>query len=138
MEGTFRIGKMPAANVPITISVEGLRSYGNDVPSIFTQHEATTGPDGRFVFDRVVSGRGRIGRRLRMTLKDGAAEVASSCMIAVDFPGGKTVHLDLGGTGRVVVGKLQPPEGFSGEDALELRGSDRGVQRLSRPRRAPR
>ena len=115
VEGTFRIGKTPAVNVPITISVEGLRSYGNDVPSIFTQHEATTGPDGRFVFDRVVSGRGQIGRRLRMTPKDGAAEVASSCMIAVDFPGGKTVHLDLGGTGRVVVGLLQPPEGFSGK-----------------------
>ena len=97
MEGTFRIGKMPAANVPITIGVESLRSHGNDVPSIFTHHEVTSGPDGRFVFERVIAGRGRIGRELRMTSKDGAAEVASSCMIAADFPGGKTVHIDLGG-----------------------------------------
>ena len=112
VEGTFRIGKAPVANVPIWISVEGLRSYGNGVPSIFTNHEVTTGPDGRFVFERVVAGRGQIGRSLRMTVKDGAAEVASSSMIAADFPGGKTVHIELGGSGRAVVGKLQPPEGF--------------------------
>ncbi len=111
VEGTFRIGKMPTANVPLTIGVEGLYSNGDDVPHIFTQHEVTTGPDGRFVFDRVVSGRGRIGRRLRMPVKDGAVEVASSCLIVADFPGGKTVHIDLGGAGRAVVGKLQPPEG---------------------------
>jgi alkaline phosphatase len=109
--GTFRIGKMPEANVPITINVEGLHSYGNDVPSIFTHHETTTGPDGRFVFERVIAGRGRIGRRLILTGRDGSAEETSSCMIAADFPGGNTVHIDLGGSGRAVVGKLQPPDG---------------------------
>ena len=111
VEGTYRIGKTPTANVPLTISVAGLYSNGEEVPHIFSTYEATTGPDGRFVFDRVVSGRGRIGRRLRMPVKDGAAEVASSCLIAADFLGGKTLHIDLGGTGRAVVGKLQPPEG---------------------------
>ena len=36
VEGTFRIGKTPAANVPITLDVAGRDSYGDDVPSIFT------------------------------------------------------------------------------------------------------
>jgi hypothetical protein len=34
-------------------------------------------------------------------------------MIAANFVGGMTSHIDLGGTGRPVVGKLQPPEGFN-------------------------
>ena len=37
-----------------------------DVPRIFTQHQATTGPDGRFVFERVIPGRGWIGRRIML------------------------------------------------------------------------
>ena len=36
-------------------------------------------------------------------------------MIGADFPSGKTVHIDLGGIGRPVVGRLQPPEGFTGK-----------------------
>jgi len=115
VEGTFRIGKTQAANVPITLDVYNRDSYGDDVPSIFTRHEVTTGPDGRFVFERVIPGSGRIGRRIMFTVDDGAAEVTSSCMVAADFPAGKTVHIDLGGIGRPVVGKLRPPEGFQGQ-----------------------
>ena len=107
--------KAPAANVPIEIDVRRLESYGPDVPSIFTQHQATTGPDGRFVFERVIPGNGRIGRRITFMVDEGATEVASAYMIGADFPSGKTVHIDLGGTGRPVVGRLQPPEGFTGK-----------------------
>ncbi len=46
---------------------------------------------------------------------EGAREVTSTCKIAASFPAGQTVHIDLGGTGRAVVGKLQPPEGFPGK-----------------------
>ena len=115
VEGTFRVGKAPAANVPIWLDVNRVHSYGPDVPSVFTTHEATAGPDGRFVFERVIPGHGRIGRRLLRTVDDGGVDVASACMIAADFPSGKTVHLDLGGTGRPVVGKLQPPDGVAGK-----------------------
>ena len=115
VEGTFRIGKAPAANVPIEIDVRRLDSYGDDVPRIFTQHQATTGPDGRFVFERVIPGAGRIGRRISFMVDEGATEVASGYMIGADFPAGKTVHIDLGGTGRPVVGRLQPPDGFTGK-----------------------
>ena len=71
----------------------------------------TTGPDGRFAFDRVIPGRGRIGRGITFMADDGATEVTSSCKIVADFPAGKTAHIDLGGTGRAVIGKLQPPAG---------------------------
>lgn len=114
VEGTFRVGKMPVANAPITINTEGLSSHGPDLPSIFTHHDVVTGPDGSFVFERVVPGRARIGRGLMLTVNDGAREAASSCMVAHEFAGGATTQIDLGGTGRAVVGRLRPPADFKG------------------------
>jgi uncharacterized GH25 family protein len=115
VEGTFRVGKTPAANVPIELDAPGLSSYGNDVPSIFTRHEAITGPGGRFVFERVLPGKGRIGRSITVMVNEGATEVTSTGMVAAEFPAGKTTHIDLGGTGRAVVGTLRPPAGFEGQ-----------------------
>jgi beta-lactamase regulating signal transducer with metallopeptidase domain len=114
VEGTFRIGKTPAANVPITLYVARLHSYGKDLTSISTDHEATTGPDGRFFFERVIPGIGSIGRCIILTLDQGSSMWTTSGRIAAEFPAGKTVHLDLGGTGRPVIGRLRPPEGFPG------------------------
>jgi RNA polymerase sigma factor (sigma-70 family) len=111
VEGAFRVGRTPTANVPINLQVLGRDSYGNDVPSVFTDHQVTTGPDGRFVFDRVIPGKSRIGRGITFLVDDGSTEVTSSCKVLADFPAGKTVHIDLGGTGRAVIGRLQPPEG---------------------------
>ncbi len=112
VEGTFRIGKKPASNVPLSLDVTSVRSNGDGVPSIFTTHYVTTGPGGRFVFERVIPGPGWLGRHLMLTVDDGAAVVTSSCMMQAEFPAGKTVHIDLGGTGRAIVGKLRPPDGF--------------------------
>ena len=137
VEGTFRVGKSPAANVPIRLEVADVFSYGPDVPSIFNHHPATTGPDGRFVLDRVIPGRGFIGRNILLTVDDGAAEVASACTIPADFPAGKTVHIDLGGTGRPVVGKLQPPEGFTGKVRWNFAGIQVEPVRAEPRRAAP-
>jgi protocatechuate 3,4-dioxygenase beta subunit len=115
VEGTFRVGKAPATNAPIEIDVfrpEWFRAGG---PRISSQHITTTGPDGRFVFERVIPGTGRIGRRIIFMVDEGATEVTSSREIKADFPSGKTAHIDLGGTGRPVVGRLQPAEGFTGK-----------------------
>jgi RNA polymerase sigma factor (sigma-70 family) len=115
VEGTFRVGRSPGANVPLEIQIHRLDSYGNDVPRIFSQHESKTGPDGKFVFERVIPGTGRIGRQITLIMDQGATEVTSSCKVPAEFPAGKTVHIDLGGTGRPVLGKLLAPEGFRGQ-----------------------
>jgi hypothetical protein len=112
VEGTFRLGKDPMPDVPITINVAGLQSYGDDLPTIFTHHDVVTEKDGRFVFERVIAGKARIGRRIMLTVDDGALDVTSSTMIAADFAAGKTTQMDLGGFGQPVVGKLQPPDDF--------------------------
>lgn len=111
VEGTFRVGPEPLSNVPITLSSDLVHSYGPEVPSVFTHHDVTTGKDGRFVFERVFPGRGRIGRRLWLMVKDGATEVTSSAMIPAEFPAGETTPIDLGGSGRAVIGRLKPPQG---------------------------
>ncbi len=115
VEGTYRVGKSPAAGAPIEIDNHRLQFFGKDAPNMFSQHQATTGPDGRFVFERVIPGKGRIGRQITFMVNEGATEVTSSCKVAAEFPAGKTVHIDLGGTGRPVVGKLEPREGFTGK-----------------------
>jgi hypothetical protein len=115
VEGTFRIGKNPMPNVPITINTVGLHSNGNDVPNIFTTYNATTGQDGRFIFERVIPGDARIGRRIMLTVNDGATDVTSSTMISASFPAGETTRIDLGGTGRPIVGRLQPPQRLHGK-----------------------
>lgn len=113
VEGTFRVGADPAPNVVLSISAEGIHSYGDDVPNISTRYEATTGEDGRFVFERVVPGKGRIGRRILLMVDEGATEVTSSQRVSAEFIAGKTTTLDLGGTGRPVVGRLMPPVGHA-------------------------
>ena len=44
---------------------------------------------------------------------DGATEVTSSQRVSAEFIAGKTTTIDLGGTGRPVVGKLAPPADYS-------------------------
>ena len=114
VEGTFRIGRQPMAGVPIEITVGTLHSYGKDVPSIFTHHNVTTGADGQFVFERVISGNGRIGRRIMLTVEDGAVDATSSVRHAAILTPGETAHIDIGGDGVPMIGKLQPPAGFKG------------------------
>jgi hypothetical protein len=108
VEGTFQVGQAPAANVTLDLRVAGHDAFGKDEPRIFTSHEATTGPDGRFLFPRVIPGRGSISRNILFMVDEGAREVTSSSVVPAEFPAGKTTRFDLGGTGRAVVGKLQP------------------------------
>jgi hypothetical protein len=115
VEGTFRVGLEPAPDVRLRLEVGGVHSYGPRVPSVFTTHEAVTGPGGRFAFERVIPGKGSLGRDILLLADQGAIEVTSSCMVPAEFPAGKTVHIDLGGTGRAVVGRLEPATGFAGK-----------------------
>jgi hypothetical protein len=112
VEGTFRIGKALASNVPMQLDVSRLTGHGRNEPRLYVEYDSVTGADGRFVFQRVIPGKGSIGRRLSLTVDDGATEVTSASSIPAEFPAGRTAQMDLGGTGRAVVGKLRPPEGF--------------------------
>src|SRR5262249_44152872 len=54
----------------------------------------------------------------------------SACTVPVEFVGGKTSRVLIGGTGRAVVGKFQPPAGFDGRALwnfalLDVRSADK-------------
>lgn len=115
IEGTFRVGTKPVAGVPLTIFSNVSPSYGEGVPNIFTHHDVTTGKDGRYVFERVFPGHGRINRRIMLTVNAGSTEPTSSVRVPVDFVAGETISLDLGGTGRPIIGKLAAPVNHKGE-----------------------
>ena len=113
VEGVFRVGEQPAANVTLNINSATMHSYGDGAPNISTEHETTTAADGTFVFDRVLPGEGRIGRRIVFMVDDGATEVTSSKMVSLQLEEGETARIELGGDGRAVVGRLAPAAGHN-------------------------
>ncbi len=113
LEGTFRVGPRPAPTVEITLSIDSVHSYGDDVPNIFTHHDVVTDRVGRFVFGRAFPGNGRIGRRISLTVDEGATEVVSSQKVSVELSAGETRQIDLGGAGRPVLGRLMPPTDYA-------------------------
>ncbi len=118
MEGIYRIGDKPAAGAPIELMInedDPSRPFGSGGASIYKSYETTCDKDGHFIFERVVPGKGRVGRRIILMADEGAREVTSSCRLPVNFDAGKTTHIDIGGTGRPVVGQLLPPKGFEGQ-----------------------
>ena len=111
----MRIGRAPVAHVPLSLHSDGIALNANRGPYVNTVHETTTGPNGRFVFERVIPGRGGIAHDFSLATNEAASESVSSAYVPATFSAGKTVQIDLGGTGRDVVGKLQPPRGFDGK-----------------------
>ncbi len=109
VEGRLRVGGKPKADVPIWIN---RLDHREDFPDVLTIWETTSGPEGRFVFERVWAGKGWIGPRLMLSPDKGAAEAISVRWIWGSYPFGKTVRIDLNGNGRRVVGKLRPPPGL--------------------------
>jgi uncharacterized GH25 family protein len=112
LQGSFHVGKQALANTPITISGNGPSAYGEGIAHIFTQQDVTTGPDGRFSFNRVFGGSGRVGRRIMLLVSDGATEATSSKMVPFECQPGETVDVNVGGDGVTVSGRLMPPKGY--------------------------
>ncbi|QDT76636.1 Regulatory protein BlaR1 [Gimesia maris] len=115
IEGTFSIGKLPAAGVELALGLNnGINASRDEGPSIFTQNEIKTDQTGRYVFDRVFPGQTRVGRNITYMVRQGATEATSSIQIPIELKAGETKLLNLGGTGRPVIGKLKPAENHTG------------------------
>lgn len=118
VEGTFRIGQNVAADIPLRLYTSVPDNWepgseGSNAQSVGFYYEVKTGAHGAYLFQRVIPGTGRIGRGVESMADSGSHEKMSSSMVAAKFLAGETLHLDLGGTGRAVIGKLEPPEGFT-------------------------
>lgn len=118
VEGIYLIGQTAGKNLPMAIHYYPRSATGG--ASLCFQQETSTDQEGRFHFDRVIPGKGRVGRELVMMVNEGAAAVASTRMEYVEFPAGKTVNVQIGGSGRPVTGRLQVPSRLTSEQAAIL------------------
>jgi hypothetical protein len=109
VEGHFRSTSLPAAGTRLMIN----RSRQlKGAPRFVMIFEATTGPDGKFVFERVPAGRGSISADERFVHRVADSGMASGCVVWAQFAAGKTVHVDLAPTGGSIIGSIQMPPGF--------------------------
>jgi len=113
VEGTYCVGGKPLEGVQMSLFAGELHPLGDDGPNITVRSRTTTGPDGRFVFDRVAAGNGTINREVKWEARVGYTETASACSVDLEFPVGKVVNVEIGQHGRAVVGRLKPPPGFT-------------------------
>jgi hypothetical protein len=114
VEGDFRIGQSPVANATIAINLDRCpHSLGDDGPDFVAQCVTTTGPGGRFVFDRIIPGRGRVGLCGAPHTQCSAIAMDPLCLVNTIFAGGQTLVIGLEGIGCRVGGKLLPPKGFN-------------------------
>jgi beta-lactamase regulating signal transducer with metallopeptidase domain/protocatechuate 3,4-dioxygenase beta subunit len=112
VEGTFRVGKNLVAGIPIVIDANPERSYGAYLNSSFT---TTTDQNGHFVFERVLPGRIQIYRQFVIDGTNGIAEGASTGMVLTKLSAGQNATINLGGTGRPLVGRVRPPVEYAGK-----------------------
>jgi hypothetical protein len=111
VEGTFHVGRKLAPNVTLEIQENGFNNFNNEGPHIFSDLQATTDGSGHFVFERVLPGKGSIGRRMIFMMNEGATEVTSSRHVHFECKSGDQLKLNLGGDGRQLIGRLLPPKG---------------------------
>jgi RNA polymerase sigma factor (sigma-70 family) len=117
IEGVVKIGNQPS--VRETVAGWLLTPYYSDRIGC----DATTDDAGRFVLERVAPGRTAVVRRVDNPDKQGWTY---SHAVYVDVKPGQTVRVQVGGTGRRVVGRLAIPSGVTlkhftlGEGVLAL------------------
>jgi beta-lactamase regulating signal transducer with metallopeptidase domain len=107
IEGQCRIGSQPAPNRELALS--GMIRYDDGASRIFLHQKTTTDSEGRFTFQKVVPDSGvRIAWRDRNT-PTGVWSIGEP----VHVEPGKTTQAMLGGKGRPVIGRVEPPSSWT-------------------------
>ena len=109
IEGRFLVGDRPLANRPIDLS-GSIQDDSTSFISFFQGQKATTDADGRFAFDKVIPMADlRVGRQ-DVIEKPGTVWSIGEPVRVED---GRTTSATIGGKGRAVVGRVDPPEGWN-------------------------
>ena len=123
IEGVLRIGTHPAPNQKVSAWMVN-RSFRGRV-----DYDTLTDEHGRFFIERVTPGSITVYRNV--DTPDHRGWIPSN-PVTVDVSPGQTYRVDVGGTGRPLIGRLQIPQGFSLADLVLSFGD------LSSERREPR
>lgn len=131
VEGKLHIGSQPAAGESVSLDFDGRNTAAGstDIPAIEYVYETTTNQEGRFVFERVPPGTGRVVRTIPVPPRGDGRTAAAHAVSAV-FTAGETSVVTLGGHGRPVIGRVVLPRGNRkaidwswGYGQLQLKGS---------------
>ena len=104
IEGTLRIGVQPGADKLIAFLPESRR--GTEHPRISFEYEVQTDKDGHFAFAHVLPGEGIVTRAI--PIGDRARRMSHS--FSIEVKPGQTNRVQIGGTGRPVIGRVIVPD----------------------------
>jgi AhpC/TSA family len=108
IEGQYLVGRRTVPNQELHL--EEMIQDPAAVGSVFLDQSTTTDHEGRFTFTKVIAEGG-----LRVTRRDQPLSLPSvwSQGEPVSVEPGASVHVTVGGRGRAVAGRVEPPAGWS-------------------------
>lgn len=110
VSGKMMVGSQPGKG--ITIEVGDRRNFDSSKPFVHFLCDTQTNPDGEFSFDRVSADRLFLGRRWNGSL------IQEQYLTAA----GQAIHINIGGNGLAVAGKLVLPPELAGRKDLRFEG----------------
>ena len=110
IEGTVKIGSSLAAGVQVRLSETDNRWAPDEAMPITQAQQLSTDARGRYVFEHVIPARLSVSRIF--TLERSTFHVGTGCARTVTVKPDATTWVDLGGTGRPVVGRFTLPSGI--------------------------
>jgi protocatechuate 3,4-dioxygenase beta subunit len=124
--GVLRVGPRPAARQSVEVNAEGPSAFPGTAAEVSYLYFATTDDHGAFEFDRVRPGRYQISMTLQLPR---GLFTASGQRTSIEVKAGQTVPVVVGGMGRPIIGRLEPPAGIAGRvdwtyGDFELDGSE--------------
>lgn len=108
IEGCVRRGKTPTAGLPLALDNAGYPPGSR--MSIYLQYTAVTDSEGRFRFDRVPPGPLVVAKKIEG--REGSCNLRP--LVRVEVAPGSVTRVNIGGTGRPVVGRYRLPESARG------------------------
>ncbi|MCL2119028.1 MAG: M56 family metallopeptidase [Planctomycetaceae bacterium] len=108
IEGTIYVGTKPGKNLPVVPMPDHERDFMRKAYVSHFYTEVSADENGHYVIGRIVPGTGRIGRAVKFNM----GTLASTHAKEYDLKPGETLHIDLGGGGYSMSGKIIVPEDY--------------------------
>jgi len=116
VEGTLRIRNAPAPNELLRLSYDDEPRRDSSTPRVYYDYHTTSDEQGNFSFEKVVPGKGQVIRSVVVEMGRRMTKWIPTHVTKATFVAGETAEVQLGRTGRPVVGKLEMPDGRSEYD----------------------